>query len=643
MTTRVRRGASLLAVGLLSLLVLAGTAAAQAVSPVQIIRTDLTDFPTVRLGVAVSGDAAVTALTADDLGVTENGDPVDAQVTALSDQQIDVVLTIDVSTSMAGDPLAKAKVAALDLLDTLPTSARVAVVSFSTTADLRSGFTRDRNASRDAINGLAAEGGTAIYDAVALSAQQAASADGDRAAIVLLTDGADTSSTRSIDEAVSALGSGDALLYAVSLQTGDADNATLGQLADPTGGEVVSASDPNALTDVYVNIGERISNQYEVVFQSVTADPTATFAVTVDKTGDSASIDIALPNRTGPVTTEAAGPVAPPPRLTTKVSPAGLEQPWILWFGAVLIAAALAITAYVVAPAASDRPKRRSLRSDRVVDPEAGPIQRMATSVRDTATRFTSRAVERSEREGVIDASLDRAGLIMRAGEFVALVIGIALAAGFVLYLVMGPVGIAIGVLVPILGAPTALRFLASRRNAKFADQLSDTLIMMAGSLRSGFGLGATIDSVAQEMEAPIGVEFQRAILETRLGRDMEDALQGIAKRVQNEDFEWVVDAMRIHRQVGGDLAQILDQVSETIRARNRLRRQISALTAEGRLSGIVLACLPIGMGLILWTTNPDYLRPMFHRTAGLLMLAGGVALLVAGAAWLKKLVDVEL
>ncbi len=278
-----------------------------------------------------------------------------------------------------------------------------------------------------------------------------------------------------------------------------------------------------------------------------------------------------------------------------------------------------------------------------MVDPEAGPVQRIATSVRDTATRFTSRAVERSEREGVIDASLDRAGLIMRAGEFVALVLGIALAAGFVLYLVMGPIGIAIGVLVPTLGAPTALRFLASRRNAKFADQLSDTLIMMAGSLRSGFGLGATIDSVAQEMEAPIGVEFQRAILETRLGRDMEDALQGIAKRVQNEDFEWVVDAMRIHRQVGGDLAQILDQVSETIRARNRLRRQISALTAEGRLSGIVLAALPVGMGLILWTTNPDYLRPMFHRTAGLLMLAGGVVMLVAGAAWLKKLVDVEL
>ncbi len=306
------------------------------------------------------------------------------------------------------------------------------------------------------------------------------------------------------------------------------------------------------------------------------------------------------------------------------------------------MALALGIVAYAVAPS-GDRPPRRSLRSDRVVDPEASAFERVGASIRDTATRFTSRAVERTEREGVIDASLDRAGLVMRAGEFVALVIGIALAAAVLLYLVMGPVGVLIGLLVPTLGAPTALRFMASRRNAKFGEQLSDTLIMMAGSLRSGFGLGATIDSVAQEMEAPIGTEFQRAILETRLGRDMEEALSGIAKRVQNEDFEWVVDAMRIHRQVGGDLAQILDQVSETIRARNRLKRQIAALTAEGRLSGIVLGCLPIAMGLILWISNPDYLRPMFHRTAGLIMLAGGVAMLVAGAAWLKKLVNVEL
>ena len=142
---------------------------------------------------------------------------------------------------------------------------------------------------------------------------------------------------------------------------------------------------------------------------------------------------------------------------------------------------------------------------------------------------------------------------------------------------------------------------------------------------------------------APIGVEFQRAVLETRLGRDVEDSLQSIADRVQNEDFEWVIDAMRIHRQVGGDLAQILDKVSETIRARNRLRRQIQALTAEGRMSAVVLGVLPIGMAFVLYSSNPDYLDPLFDRTAGLVMLGGAIVLLGVGAYWLKRLIDMEL
>ena len=231
----------------------------------------------------------------------------------------------------------------------------------------------------------------------------------------------------------------------------------------------------------------------------------------------------------------------------------------------------------------------------------------------------------------------------MRAGEFVAAVIGVAIVAGFLLFLLMGPVGLALGVLVPILGAPTLLKLLAKRRNAKFADQLSDTLLLIAGSLRSGFGIGQAMDSVAEEMEDPMGAEFGRAVLETRLGRDMEDALDGIAARVQNEDFEWVIDAMRIHRQVGGDLAQILDKVSETIRARNRLRRQISALTAEGRMSALVLGLLPIGMAFVLYSTNPDYLGKLFEDTAGWIMVGVAGGLLLTGILWLRKLIDVEL
>lgn len=623
----------------------ASVAAAQAVPEAEVISTDLSDFPTVRLSVALSGDAAIVDLDADDVVVTENGDPVDADVEALSDDTLDVVLAIDVSGSMAGDPLAQAKVASLQFIDELPSNARVAIVSFGNTADLRSGFTTNRDSSRDAVNALATGGETALYDGVNLSAQQIAASDASRSAVIVLSDGGDTVSSVDLDGAVSALEGTETDFFAVSLQSGEADEAALNALADAADGSVVPASDPGALAAAYVDLGQRIANQYDIVFESVTDAPTATFAVQVGSSGAEASIEVALPDRAGGAT-DSDDEVAT--RTVTPLTGTGeagvLEQGWVLWAGAALIALALGITAYVVAPDTANRPRRRSLASDRApVDHDSGPGERFVGSVRDTATRVADRAVQRSEQGSTIDSALDRAGLIMRSGEFVAMVFGVAIVAAFLLYLFMGIVGLVIGALVPIFGAPTFLNIMAKRRNTKFGDQLSDALLLMAGSLRSGFGIGQAIDSVAEEMEDPIGTEFGRAVLESRLGRSTEDALASVSSRVQNEDFEWVVDAIRIHHQVGGDLAQILDKVSETIRARNRLRRQISALTAEGRMSGLVLGILPIAMGLLLYASNPDYLDPLFDSTTGLILLGGGIGLLIAGAVWLKKLVDVEL
>lgn len=645
MTGGGRRRALVTAVAVVAVLVggLGGGAsvAAQAVPPVDIVGTDLSDFPTVRLSMAASGDAA-GALDPAEIQVTENGEPVTAEVVPLAEETIDVVLAIDVSGSMAGEPLEQAKAAALDFLDEIPAAARIAIVSFDTDAELVSEFTTDRDDSRGAVDELSEGEGTALYDAVDLAAEQVSGAE--RSAIVVLSDGADSASETSVDAVADRLDGLDTDFFAVSLQTDDIDEAALEQLAAAAGGQVVPASDPDALAAAYVDLGQRISNQYELVFESATPDPTATFEVTVASTGDSDAVEIALPERSGtasPTTSEVVQ--ADIGRLVIERDPGPLEQGWALWLGALLIAVAIGVTAYFLWPEPGSRPARRRLESDRTVAPDAGAGERIVASVRDTATRIGSRAVERSERSGVIDASLDRAGIVMRAGEFVAVVFAVALAAAFVLYLLMGPVGIAIGIFVPVLGAPTFLRIMARRRNAKFGEQLGDTLMLMSGALRSGFGIGAAIDNVAQEMEPPISIEFQRAILETRLGRTMEDSLTGIAKRVQNEDFEWVVDAIRIHHQVGGDLAQILDQVAETIRARTKLRRQISALTAEGRLSGIVLGAMPVVMAGILFSSNPDYMRPLFTRTGGQIMLAFAVTLLIAGALWLKKLIDVEL
>jgi tight adherence protein B len=128
-------------------------------------------------------------------------------------------------------------------------------------------------------------------------------------------------------------------------------------------------------------------------------------------------------------------------------------------------------------------------------------------------------------------------------------------------------------------------------------------------------------------------------VVETRLGRDVADAIESMAERVDSEDFNWVVQAIAIHRQVGGDLAQVLDNVYATIRDRNRIRRQISALSAEGRLSAIILFVLPFGMLGVISVLNPDYLAELTSSSLGLTLLIGAGALLAVGGLWLKRIV----
>ncbi len=147
--------------------------------------------------------------------------------------------------------------------------------------------------------------------------------------------------------------------------------------------------------------------------------------------------------------------------------------------------------------------------------------------------------------------------------------------------------------------------------------QLGDTLQLMAGSLTAGYGLGQTLDSVARETESPTSEEFARVVMETRLGRSLEDALDAMSYRIDAPDFDWVVDAIKIQSSVGGNLSEIIEQVGETIRARTRIKRQVDALTAEGKISALVLFVLPLGLVGFIFSSNPDYIKPLFstgHR-----------------------------
>jgi tight adherence protein B len=136
--------------------------------------------------------------------------------------------------------------------------------------------------------------------------------------------------------------------------------------------------------------------------------------------------------------------------------------------------------------------------------------------------------------------------------------------------------------------------------------------------------------------------ELKRVLAEARLGRPLEQALEECGARMNSKDFEWAVMAIRIQREVGGNLAELLSTVSETMISRERLRREVRALTAEGRMSAIVLGLLPAGLGVVMYMVNPDYMSVLFHNGLGKMMFFGSIVLAVFGFWWMKKTIEVE-
>ncbi len=247
--------------------------------------------------------------------------------------------------------------------------------------------------------------------------------------------------------------------------------------------------------------------------------------------------------------------------------------------------------------------------------------------------------LQRKDRAASLTKALDAAGVDARPGELLVAVAVGALVVSVGGWMLRVPVtGVVLGLAVPLL-ARMALNFLAGRRRRKFCDQMPDTLQVLSGTLRAGHGLAQGLQTVGQEAESPTAEEFRRLTIETRLGRDLVDALNGVADRVGGEDFRWVVQAIQIQRDVGGDLAEVFDSVAATIRDRTRIRRQVSALSAEGRMSAWVLMLLPFGLVGMMYVTNPDYLGPLFSSGVGQKLLALAAVLLIAGGLWLRRIV----
>jgi tight adherence protein B len=544
------------------------------------------------------------------------------------------VLAIDTSDSMRGERAEAAHDAALTFLDSVPADVYVGIVTFDGEVATPLAPSLDRDDARAVIDGLGFGHGTRLFDGVK-AAITLAGDEGQRSLLVL-SDGADTTKTPLAD-VTAALRQRHVYLDAVAL---DAADPSLAALAGAGDGEVISA-EPDALAAAFAEEADILSRQILV-----------TVALPDEVTATEANISVTLPTDAEALTLTAYTTVRDKPRAaaapaSTPVAAVtgSVEVPeWAMYAGIAAVGLGLLFVLLVLVPA-KPRPMGAAARVDAYIggqhsSEQARPTEALAP-VREAATKMLSRNRRLEERIGL---RLEGAGSELRPPEWLLVHAGIAVALTLLLLLLsggsvlLGVIGLALGVFGPWI----YLGFRRSRRRKAFNAALPDALQLMAGALEAGLSLPQSADSIVKEGIEPIASEFRRALVETRLGVNLEDALDGVAERLQSEDLHWVVMAIRIQRPIGGNLAELLGTVAATMREREYMRRQVAALAAEGKLSAYVLGGLPPAFLLYLLLSNRDYVMPLFTTPMGLTMLLGAGLLLSVGIFWMSKMVKVE-
>jgi tight adherence protein B len=238
--------------------------------------------------------------------------------------------------------------------------------------------------------------------------------------------------------------------------------------------------------------------------------------------------------------------------------------------------------------------------------------------------------------------TLENAGLRLSQAEFILLILVGAFVGALIGLVVAGPLlAILLVIAAPFVGH-LVLGFLAGKRRGKFDEQLGDTLQLLSGSLRAGHSILRAIDASANESQAPTSEEMRRIVSETSLGRDLLVSLNDTADRMKSEDFVWIAQAIQINREVGGNLAEVLDQVNETIRERSEIKGHIKALAAEGKFSAYILMALPVGIVVMLSLVNPGYMNKMYTNPLGWIMIVASIIMMTIGGLWMRKIINLK-
>lgn len=580
-----------------------------------------------------------TRLNASQLEVRENGHPVTGvsvvPATLARYKTFGVVLALDASNSMRGAPIQAAVEAARVFASRRASSQSLGLIVFNNEVTLALAPTSNgATITKTLASTPRLAEGTRLYDAAARAIDVLRMAKIKAGSVVLLTDGHDVGSTLTRQAVVKKASDAGVRLFTVGLRSPQFSPAPLSQMARATGATYAEAGSTDSLARIYDNLSQKLGREHLLRYRSQ-AGPDVPVRVAVNVSG---------------VTGTATAAYRTPALSADRPAPfhrSWLDRFWSSLLGAVVVALVCGALAWFAVSRISRRHQssvRGRIGAFTEADENPATVRR-ATNHGSAAHNFQI-ALERVLARGAWWERFKEECEIAKIHMSPVLIVVGAVAATVLAMVLLAAVGSPLLALLG-LGIPLVIRDMVRRRvrdqRELFADQLADNLTVMAASLRAGHSFVGALTAVVDEADEPSQSELRRALSAEQLGVPVDESLLDVARRMANADLEQVALVAALHRQTGGNTAQVLDTVVETIRERSALRRMVRTLTAQGRLARWILTGLPIVLALIIALLNPGYLSILFTTTSGQVLLAVGVTFLIAGSLMIRRIVDIEL
>lgn len=504
-----------------------------------------------------------------------------------------VVFVIDTSGSMKGEKIEAAKSAVAGLISAIPEDVAIGLVAFNSLPKVVASPSLDRDMVLRGLDLLSVGGDTALFDAILIG--RAAVADASKAVVVVVSDGEDTASGLVLEDVQTADWS------AVQLSVVGVDIATFGsfrgqfeELVTSTGGSLVSVDEVSLLADV-LRETLRLSGILPSGEPELTETPVPTLALSRDLGGTAVHISLAVG--------------------------VGVSLFYLFFSSASL-------------RAARKRERQRSAVLSAFSQLDSAVTHKRAIPIP---------AFLRKRNEGLVEA-LDAAALNWTPESYRYRQLALWFATAMLLLILSAPPLVALigASLVGVILPRRYLARLARKRQASFRSELPDFLSISASALRAGLPVTQALQSASKDSDGELGRQMARALQEMAIGATLDTALQGVARRVESEDFAWLVTALDVQRRIGGNLSEILDVAAATVRSRLELQQEVKTLAAEGLLSARVLIALPIGVLLFLILTRRDFVSPLWQSGVGLGILGAAAGLVIGGYLWIKRLSTLE-